>query len=175
MISGRKCSFWILEPNLQQGCKHSPFTFAFHILISHRNLINANHIIFVSPLLAKTQHEYDSAMAQAIARSRRYGQDKKVHIYHVVAQRTIDVDILEHRHKRTDGICTAMSTMIMPKASGKKKERTKLIKNTAGEMALVPSSWLTDKAKQRMLNIGQKPDSFTSLINFSEMVDHESD
>ncbi|KAH7390665.1 hypothetical protein BKA66DRAFT_580830 [Pyrenochaeta sp. MPI-SDFR-AT-0127] len=132
------------------------------------NLVNANHIIFVSPLLAKTQDDYDSAMVQAIARSRRYGQVKQVHIYHVVAQRTIDVDILEHRHKRADGVSAVLSTMKMPKASGNKKEKTRYIKNNAGEMALVPSSWLTDETKRQTLNIGEKPHSFTSLINFSE-------
>ncbi|KAF1934810.1 hypothetical protein EJ02DRAFT_362876, partial [Clathrospora elynae] len=136
------------------------------------NLVNANHVIFLSPFLAKTQYEYDSAMVQAIARSRRYGQQKKVHIYHVVAQRTIDVDILEHRHKRNDGITTSGWTMKMPQATGSKREKTKLIKNDAGQMALVPASWLADEGKRLMLEVGETPDSFTSLINFSEMLDH---
>jgi hypothetical protein len=35
---------------------------------SGSNLVNANHIIFVSPLDTNNQYKYDSAMAQAIAR-----------------------------------------------------------------------------------------------------------
>ncbi|KAJ4375110.1 hypothetical protein N0V83_002194 [Neocucurbitaria cava] len=139
------------------------------------NLVNANHIIFVSPLLAKSQYEYDSAMVQAIARSRRYGQQKKVHICHVVAQRTIDVDILEHRHKRNDGITTLESTIKMPKACSVKKEKTKLIKNNKGHMALVPASWLVDENKRELLGVDENPDSFTSLINFSETFEHDDD
>jgi SNF2 family DNA or RNA helicase len=48
------------------------------------NLTNANHIVFLSPLLAKTQYEYEANMKQAIRRARRYGQEKPVHVYHFV-------------------------------------------------------------------------------------------
>jgi hypothetical protein len=139
-----------------------------------RNLVNTNHVIFVSPLLSKTQYEYDSAMAQAVARARRYGQKKKVHIYHVVAQRTIDVDIIEHRHKRVDGITSSGSTMQMPKAL-ERKEKTKLVRTEEGKMALVPISWLADDKKRKRLGVGEKPDSFTSLINFSDTFQKEQD
>ncbi|KAH8727919.1 hypothetical protein GQ44DRAFT_610840 [Phaeosphaeriaceae sp. PMI808] len=138
------------------------------------NLINANHIIFVAPLLAKTQYDYDSAMAQAIARSRRYGQIRKVHIYHVVAQRTIDADILEHRHKRADGLTTTQCSMKMPKAL-LKKEKTKLVRNNAGEMALLPVSWVNDESKRRKLDVEEMCESFTSLINFSETFQHDDE
>lgn len=39
-------------------------------------------------------------MAQAIGRSQRYGQLKHVHIYHVLALRTVEVNIFERRRKQ---------------------------------------------------------------------------
>jgi len=135
----------------------------------------ANHVIFVSPFLAKTQYDYDSAMAQAIARSRRYGQQKKVHIYHVIAKRTIDVDILEHMHRRSDAITTMEAAVKLPEPSSTKKEKTKLVKNNKGEMILVPLSWLADEAKRRTMQIGETTEQFTSLINFSETFEQEDD
>lgn len=133
-----------------------------------RNLTNANHIIFVSPLLVESQYKYDSAMTQAIARSRRYGQEKQVHIYHFAALRTIDVDILEHRHKRTNGITATKSPVHMPSEPFPMREKTKLVKNKHGSMALVPISWLADGKVRRGLGVEEKPEEFTSLINFSE-------
>lgn len=62
-----------------------------------RNLTNANHIIFLSPLLVPNQYQYDSATTQAIGRARRYGQRKTVHIYRFLSLKTIDVDIIEER------------------------------------------------------------------------------
>jgi hypothetical protein len=118
-------------------------------------------------LLTKTQYEYESAMAQAIARCRRYGQTKKVHIYHIVAQRTIDVDILEHRHKRVDGITTSKAPMNMPELLAE-KEKTKLVKNKAGQMALVPVSWLASEWKRMIMGVEEAPESFASLISFSD-------
>ncbi|KAL5120891.1 hypothetical protein ACEQ8H_001078 [Pleosporales sp. CAS-2024a] len=138
------------------------------------NLVNANHVIFVAPLLAKTQYEYDSAMAQAIARLRRYGQSKTVHIYHVIAQRTIDVDIMEHRHKRADGITTSCMPMKMPKAL-KVKEKTKLVRNKRGQMALVPVSWLADETTRTMMGVEENPESFASLVAFSSHFQHDED
>ncbi|KAL3480708.1 hypothetical protein BJX99DRAFT_266140 [Aspergillus californicus] len=61
------------------------------------NLQCANHIIFLSPLLAQTQYDYDSSMIQAIGRCRRYGQTKHVHVYHLLAKMTIDVNIFQER------------------------------------------------------------------------------
>ncbi|CAJ2509459.1 Uu.00g144850.m01.CDS01 [Anthostomella pinea] len=139
------------------------------------NLVNANHIIFVAPLLSKTQYEYDSAMTQAIARVRRYGQEKTektVYIYHMIAQRTIDVDILEHRHKRVDGITTSESTMKMPQAD-ERKGKTKLVKNMEGHMALVPVSWLADKSKREIVGVDERPESFASLVRFSDVFEHD--
>ncbi|KAL1794299.1 hypothetical protein ACET3X_007720 [Alternaria dauci] len=139
------------------------------------NLTIANHVVFVSPFLAKTQYGYDSAMAQAIARSRRYGQEKKVHIYHVVAQRTIDVDILEHRHRRGDALTTTGSTTELLELSSGKKEKTRLVRNNKGEIVLIPRTWLADKAKRDILGIKESPEKLTSLINFSETFEQEDD
>ena len=62
----------------------------------HSNLTNANHIIFLAPLVANSQYLYEASMLQAIRRSRRHGQEKAVYVYRFVALETIDVDILEH-------------------------------------------------------------------------------
>ncbi|RAL15255.1 putative SNF2 family helicase [Aspergillus homomorphus CBS 101889] len=45
----------------------------------------------------QTQYDYDSTMTQAIGRSRRYGQNKHVHIYHLLAKKTVDVNIFQNR------------------------------------------------------------------------------
>jgi hypothetical protein len=163
-----------LEASSLLECKSHHALTLYTLLTLHSNLVNANHIIFIAPLLVKSQYDYDSAMAQAIVRSRRYGQKKKVHIYNVAALHTIDVDILEHRHKRTSGITTAENGMKMPKPLVK-REKTRLIKNNGGQMALVPASWLKDPKKRKLLNVGETPDSFTSLINFSETFTHDDD
>ncbi|EFE36108.1 SNF2 family helicase, putative [Trichophyton benhamiae CBS 112371] len=70
------------------------------VTASGLNLQNANHIIFFGPLVSRSQYDYDSGMAQAIGRSRRYGQLKHVHIYHVLALRTVEVNIFEQRRKQ---------------------------------------------------------------------------
>jgi hypothetical protein len=137
-------------------------------LITNSNLTNANHIIFVSPLLVESQYKYNSAMTQAIARNRHYGQEKEVRIYHFAALRTIDVDILEHRHKRQDGITSAGSKMRMPKNALESREKTRLVRNKQGDVALVPCSWLDDAQIRSGLGVEEEPEKFTSLINFSE-------
>ncbi|KAJ4356252.1 uncharacterized protein N0V89_004283 [Didymosphaeria variabile] len=119
-------------------------------------------------------YEYDAAMEQAIARSRRYGQEKKVHIYHFAALRTVDVDVLEHRHKRKTGITDAMAPMPLPSAPLEKRERTRLVKNDKGEMALVPVSWLKDESTRNKMGIVENPETFSSLINFSETFENEA-
>lgn len=91
-----------------------------------------------------------------------------MHIYHFATLRTIDVDILEHRHKRTDGITGAKSTICMPPNPPANREKTKLVKNKQGAMALVPVSWLADEKVRRGLGVEDEPETFTSLINFSE-------
>ena len=66
----------------------------------NRNLQNANHVIFLSPVLANSQYDYDSIMTQTTGRCLRYGQKKHVHIYHFLALNTIDVNILQHRREQ---------------------------------------------------------------------------
>lgn len=65
-----------------------------------RNLQNANHVIFLSPVLTDTQYDYNSTMVQTIGRCRRFGQKKRVHIYHFVALESIDVNVLQHRRRQ---------------------------------------------------------------------------
>ncbi|KAK7183834.1 hypothetical protein PSPO01_10170 [Paraphaeosphaeria sporulosa] len=132
------------------------------------NLFNANHILFVAPVLVKSQYEYDAAMEQAIARSRRYGQDKHVRVYHFAALHTVDVDILEHRHKRKDGITDITAPVSLPHTKLKQRERTKLVRNKTGRMALVPMSWVEDRRARGIMGVEESPQSFTSLIKFSE-------
>ena len=67
---------------------------------SFRNLQIANHVIFVSSLLVDSQYTYESIYEQAIGRVYRRGQKKDVHIYHFLAARTMDVNILEDREGR---------------------------------------------------------------------------
>ena len=62
-----------------------------------RNLTVANHTIFISPLLARTQHEYNQAETQAIGRIRRYGQTKTANLYRFVTCSTIDEEIYKSR------------------------------------------------------------------------------
>jgi hypothetical protein len=57
------------------------------------NLTAANHVIFISPLDAPSQHVYDAANTQAIGRIRRYGQLKKCHVYRLLCPDTIDAEI----------------------------------------------------------------------------------
>jgi SNF2 family DNA or RNA helicase len=61
------------------------------------NLTMANHAIFLSPLLATSDHQYKAAETQAIGRIRRYGQSKTIHIWRLVAEDTIDTEIYRKR------------------------------------------------------------------------------
>ncbi|KAJ4424345.1 hypothetical protein N0V82_001045 [Gnomoniopsis sp. IMI 355080] len=64
------------------------------------NLHNANHVIFVSPLITRDQGEWDAQMKQALGRCIRFRQKKTVHVYHMVMDETIEVDTLEWRYKK---------------------------------------------------------------------------
>jgi SNF2 family DNA or RNA helicase len=61
------------------------------------NLTTCNHAIFVHPLLAESQQQYNAYETQAIGRIRRYGQTKTVHIWRFIARDTIDSEIYEER------------------------------------------------------------------------------
>ncbi|KAJ3185877.1 hypothetical protein HK101_009798 [Irineochytrium annulatum] len=66
---------------------------------SGANLTVANHVFFVGPLLTPTQEICTATETQAIGRCRRYGQEKKVHIYRLITEDTIDSVIYEKREQ----------------------------------------------------------------------------
>lgn len=61
------------------------------------NLTGANHVIFLSPLLANSRHHFAQSYIQCIGRARRNGQTRKVHVHRFIALGTVDVDCYEHR------------------------------------------------------------------------------
>jgi len=63
------------------------------------NLTTCNHAVFVHPLLADTQQQYDAYETQAIGRIRRYGQTKTVHIWRYLAKDTVDYEIFNERRE----------------------------------------------------------------------------
>ncbi|KAM3413686.1 hypothetical protein BST61_g10379 [Cercospora zeina] len=145
------------------------------------NLQNANHVIFFSPLLSHTQYRYDSTMAQALGRVRRFGQTREIHVYRVVALDTIDVDILEHREHRTNGLVEEGQPAIKPPTmmaeleTRPRPERTQLVREN-GHFSLRPQSWLvksgTDlNGKEREMVQGKSRvlgwEDFSSLVKFS--------
>lgn len=98
-----------------------------------------------------------------------------MHIYHFAALRTIDVDILEHRHKRKNGVTAANSKIAMPSEPLATREKTRLVKNKHGSVALVPTSWLADEEVRQELEVEEEPEKFTSLINFSETFEDQEE
>jgi hypothetical protein len=83
------------------------------------HLTNANHVIFFSPLLKRSQYDYEAQMAQTNGRVRRPEQRNADCVYRFVSLDPIDVDILEHReHQLTvldynqefDNAVTALGT-----------------------------------------------------------------
>jgi SNF2 family DNA or RNA helicase len=61
------------------------------------NLTCANHAIFLSPLLSESNEKYKANETQAIGRLVRFGQQKPVTIWRMVAADTIDEEIYEQR------------------------------------------------------------------------------
>lgn len=61
------------------------------------NLTIANHLIFVTPLLASSFQQYQAARTQAIGRVRRYGQVKIVQIWDILVANTIETKIYKDR------------------------------------------------------------------------------
>ncbi|KAK8005367.1 hypothetical protein PG990_011404 [Apiospora arundinis] len=61
------------------------------------NLVRANHVIFLTPIIGSSQHLYDGYMRQASGRCIRHGQERPVHVYHCVTEGTLEVNILELR------------------------------------------------------------------------------
>lgn len=121
-------------------------------------------------------------MTQAIGRARRYGQEKRVHIYRFVALRTIDVDIMEQRERRADAIWDSGSPQHElskrnrdeerqeQRSTSTDKERTILVRDAQGRFALVPRSWIENRRGQSKRRIEVEDiESFGSLVKFSEM------
>jgi hypothetical protein len=52
-------------------------------------------VVFIAPYLTKDQEKYDQAVIQSTGRSRRFGQQKDVHVYRFVTLNSIDVDVIE--------------------------------------------------------------------------------
>jgi SNF2 family DNA or RNA helicase len=73
------------------------------------NLTNLNHAIFVHPLFANNQQEYDAHETQAIGRIRRFGQIKKVHVWRFLARNTIDTKIFDERSSHMISATTSNS------------------------------------------------------------------
>ena len=71
-----------------------------HESAAGHNLTNANHIIFVSPILAASRATYTAFNDQCIGRAHRFGQTKTVYVYRFLALGSIDVDILQERTKK---------------------------------------------------------------------------
>jgi hypothetical protein len=65
------------------------------------NLTTCNHAVFVHPLLADSQQQYDAYETQAIGRIRRFGQTKTVNIWRFLASGTIDATIYKERTGKT--------------------------------------------------------------------------
>jgi hypothetical protein len=110
-----------------------------------RNLINVNHIIFLSPLHAQDQYGYESKMLQAIRRAHRFGQKKIVHIYRCVALQTIDVNIIENRERSLSGpIWENLDVPVRLSAVHHIEQKTELSKlvNVGKQMALAPRTWV---------------------------------
>lgn len=146
------------------------------------NLVNANHVVFISPLLTNTSQKYHAAMVQSIGRARRYGQQRSVNVYRFISPSTVDVDILEQRELRSQALGANQQIMAPPYEPGRKGyEKTQLVKNGEGEMMLVPKSWIEDdhKAHQHGINLGvddaEELERFTSLTMFSEAYGESGD
>jgi len=66
---------------------------------SGANLTKINHAILVHTLYTETAQEYFASETQAIGRIKRYGQERLVHIWRILAKDTMDTKIYEERTK----------------------------------------------------------------------------
>mmetsp|Transcript_34324 Transcript_34324/g.54932 ORF Transcript_34324/g.54932 Transcript_34324/m.54932 type:complete len:132 (-) Transcript_34324:125-520(-) len=66
---------------------------------SGTNLTAANHVVFVHPMHATSAERAVAYEAQAIARCRRYGQEKTVHCWRFVSRGTIE-ETITSTHQR---------------------------------------------------------------------------
>jgi site-specific DNA-cytosine methylase len=137
------------------------------------NLTNANHIIFLSPLLASSQYDYEATMKQAIRRVRRTGQKKQVFIRRFVALSTIDVDILERRERLlTEPIWSEghPNRKSLPEPARETKgipEPSKVVRDKNGNFTLVPLSQLGFEFAQG--------EDFSSQFPFQDIEEDDGD
>lgn len=61
------------------------------------NLQNVSAVIFLSPLSGSSLDDYKSAYIQCVGRAARYGQKEIVKVYHLLASRSVEVNIHESR------------------------------------------------------------------------------
>ncbi|EAU90488.2 DNA repair protein rad8 [Coprinopsis cinerea okayama7 len=66
---------------------------------SGANLTDANHVIFLSPLLTPSNEVYEANETQAVGRVVRFGQTKHVHIWKFITKNTIDEEIYNQRQQ----------------------------------------------------------------------------
>lgn len=59
------------------------------------NLHEANHVVFLAPLIAAARKDRDATIEQAVGRSRRPRQVREVHVYHLAARGTNEVQMVE--------------------------------------------------------------------------------
>ncbi|OJD37011.1 c-5 cytosine-specific dna [Diplodia corticola] len=142
---------------------------------SGMNLVNANHVIFLSPLLTSTSQKYHAAMVQSVGRARRYGQQRPVYVYRFMAPHSIDVDILEQRERRSTALTKEAQKMAAPLERGKAQyEAVRVVEDASLGMMVVPKSWVQDigKAQQHGLLLGassgDEVERFNSLSKLSE-------
>lgn len=137
------------------------------------NLTNANHIVFLSPLLASTQYDYEATMKQAVRRVRRTGQKRPVFVHRFVALNTIDVDILERREKLLTKPIWSQDhprKKSLPEPSRDAKSRpepSKVVRDKKGNFALVPVSQLGSEFVQG--------ENFSSLFPFRDIEENDED
>ncbi|KAB2572419.1 DNA repair protein RAD5 [Lasiodiplodia theobromae] len=145
---------------------------------SGMNLVNANHVIFLSPLLTSTSQKYHAAMIQSIGRARRYGQQRPIHVYRFIAPHTIDVDILEQREQRSEALGSQPQEMRMPGDTA--HEHVQVIEDAKRGMMVVPRSWIEDIGQAHSHGILTKVSSaeeverFNSLSRFSDAFAEEA-
>ena len=65
--------------------------------LTRSNLTNANHAIFLSPLLPVSKLEENARETPPIGRVRRYGQVKHLHIYRFLTIDSVDETIFKGR------------------------------------------------------------------------------
>ncbi|KAF2136382.1 uncharacterized protein K452DRAFT_138048 [Aplosporella prunicola CBS 121167] len=151
---------------------------------SGMDLVNANHVIFLSPLLTDTETKYHAAMTQAVGRCRRHGQKNAVHVYRFVALQTVDVDILEQRERlHPDNALQESGTdwrgVDLASPEYAEFERTRLVEDLEGGMALVPLSWVKEsgrvEAERHGVHLGDgELRRFNSLVRFSDTFAEEA-